>query len=294
MGMVATLSTGVQVHHLTLLERTTNSKGRAAWLCRCACGREAIVRTDALQSGKTKSCGCSRGRSLLYDENLCGRVFGEWYVYKKDPDVSGNYICMCSCGYISSMSTSQFEEGSTSCGCRGLYAQLLGTKVGKLTVIGVAYLPNRRGGAVYCACDCGGATKVAVSNLQHNAHTRSCGCINLARGKDHYNYNPDLPDYKRQQQREVASYVEWRNQVYTRDNFTCQVCGVRGRRLNAHHMNSYSDYPDLRTSVDNGITMCALCHRKFHNQYGTREFTCYDLATYLLENKFNERIHGEC
>lgn len=28
------------------------------WLCKCACGKEKIIRGDNLKNGKTKSCGC--------------------------------------------------------------------------------------------------------------------------------------------------------------------------------------------------------------------------------------------
>ncbi len=31
---------------------------RALWRCRCDCGREKVIRADALLSGSTKSCGC--------------------------------------------------------------------------------------------------------------------------------------------------------------------------------------------------------------------------------------------
>lgn len=37
---------------------THNHKGEAFWLCECDCGGSAIVRSDHLRSGHTKSCGC--------------------------------------------------------------------------------------------------------------------------------------------------------------------------------------------------------------------------------------------
>lgn len=37
-------------------ERAENGKTR--WLCRCDCGRETVVKTNALRTGDTKSCGC--------------------------------------------------------------------------------------------------------------------------------------------------------------------------------------------------------------------------------------------
>lgn len=38
-------------------------RGHSRWLCRCACGTEAVVHTSGLRSGVSKSCGCfGKGR----------------------------------------------------------------------------------------------------------------------------------------------------------------------------------------------------------------------------------------
>lgn len=38
--------------------REKSGQIRTAWLCKCECGNEVIVKTINLQSGDTKSCGC--------------------------------------------------------------------------------------------------------------------------------------------------------------------------------------------------------------------------------------------
>lgn len=37
---------------------THSHRGEAFWLCECSCGGSAIVRSDHLRAGHSKSCGC--------------------------------------------------------------------------------------------------------------------------------------------------------------------------------------------------------------------------------------------
>ena len=58
----------------------------------------------------------------------------------------------------------------------------------------------------------------------------------------------------------TLEYRIWRRKVYERDGYTCQDCGKRGGKLNAHHVKSFSLYPELRLNVNNGKTLCEPCH----------------------------------
>lgn len=60
-------------------------------------------------------------------------------------------------------------------------------------------------------------------------------------------------------------YKDWREKVFTRDNYTCQICFIRGGILNADHIKKFANYPELRFDVNNGRTLCISCHKKTDN-----------------------------
>lgn len=81
--------------------------------------------------------------------------------------------------------------------------------------------------------------------------------------------------------RTCLKYRLWRSDIYTRDNFTCQMCGdSRGGNLEAHHIKSFSkilQYYEITTieealrceelwNLNNGITLCEECHKNTHNK----------------------------
>lgn len=78
------------------------------------------------------------------------------------------------------------------------------------------------------------------------------------RGKDHWNYKNGGDKDRRMSD---PFYRDWRQTVFTRDNFTCQFCGSVGGELNADHIKPWAIYTDLRYDVDNGRTLCVPCHR---------------------------------
>lgn len=65
---------------------------------------------------------------------------------------------------------------------------------------------------------------------------------------------------KNQAIRTSTKYKQWRTAVFTRDDYTCQRCFIKGTKLHAHHIKTFSKYPDLRFKVSNGLTLCVPCH----------------------------------
>jgi hypothetical protein len=132
-------------------------------------------------------------------------------------------------------------------------------------------------------CECGNTACIKLYKLQRGDR---CGCKQFLTGKDANRYNPELSDYDRENGRSIEGYKEWRKQVYERDDHTCQCCGKRGVPINAHHLESYATNKEIRTSVDNGITLCQnSCHRAFHMIYGIKDNTREQLMEFIECNK---------
>jgi predicted restriction endonuclease len=61
-------------------------------------------------------------------------------------------------------------------------------------------------------------------------------------------------------------YKKWRSSVYKRDQYKCQWPNCNSKKkLNAHHIKTWSSFPGLRFCVDNGITLCYLHHKMIKN-----------------------------
>lgn len=93
----------------------------------------------------------------------------------------------------------------------------------------------------------------------------------------HIKYGPEHPCWKGgpvqgRTERASKEYIQWRTDVYKRDNYCCITCGSHAA-LNAHHLYNWKDYPKFRYDIDNGVTLCAKCHAEFHSRYGKKQNT---------------------
>jgi hypothetical protein len=74
--------------------------------------------------------------------------------------------------------------------------------------------------------------------------------------------------------RNSAEYKFWRESVFKRDLYTCQICGIRSQAgqsvtLHADHIKPFAYFIDLRFELANGRTLCRDCH-KLTDIYGGR------------------------
>ena len=147
---------------------------------------------------------------------------------------------------------------------------ITGIRFSRLTTI--TYIEDDK--KYLCLCDCGGYKKVRTAALK-NGNTKSCGCLQKEKPSDsatqqHKNLRASrgLPkDLPISRQSVLARHeLKWlTKQTFERDSFTCVLCSHLGGKLQAHHIDSWSEHPEKREDSDNLVTLCKDCHYRTHN-----------------------------
>lgn len=81
------------------------------------------------------------------------------------------------------------------------------------------------------------------------------------RGKGNSNWKGGIAK-KRHIEMGRIEYKLWRTKVFTKDNYTCQFCKEVGVYLHADHIKSWATHPKLRYEINNGRSLCRMCHYK--------------------------------
>lgn len=84
--------------------------------------------------------------------------------------------------------------------------------------------------------------------------------ISCNAGKDHPNWKGGISPHDKSQRSKFGKTMQ--STVFERDDYTCQICGLRGVDLQVDHIQPWKDYVELRFSMDNCRTLCAKCHYK--------------------------------
>ena len=116
-------------------------------------------------------------------------------------------------------------------------------------------VPHKNRNARFCSMKCYGLSKIG-KKWQPNMS------IFLPKGNKHWKWNGGITKTRYRTPEEI----KWRNEVFARDNFTCQECNKKGVYLEAHHIKRKSDYPELKLIVSNGISLCDRCHKRTYSK----------------------------
>lgn len=254
-----------RTEHLKILMIGKNNPNYDRIKYKCdGCGKKIEVIPSKLKIQKHIFCS-----NKCYKENI-----GKFFEGKNNPNYVEKEIRKCiQCGEEIERIPSQFKYDNQFCssGCSNQYNNKLreNKKIVNCDYCGkeIERAKSQFNGkhSVYCSKEC-----------QHKGYST------LYSGKNSPIYNHDKPLEDRFIERKYVDYYEWRKKVYEEDSYTCQCCGDnKGGNLVAHHILNYSEHQELRTDVNNGITLCKICHKEFHDIYGYKNNTEEQLKEFV-------------
>lgn len=189
----------------------------------------------------------------------------------------GKLEYICECGNIASITFDKFKHGQRCYKCRGRkngdrsrhsyeYVKRFFEERG-CQLLSKDYSDNKE--KLMYKCSCGSVAFIAFAKFQAGQRCARCKSRKLSeklRGPNASNWDHSRTEEERIKDRRYPKYYQWRRDVFERDNYTCQICGDRGGRLNAHHIQAFAKFPDLRTEESNGVTLCSDCHSTYHRK----------------------------
>ena len=85
-------------------------------------------------------------------------------------------------------------------------------------------------------------------------------------------------------ERNRNGYRLWKLEVFKRADYACAQCGSK-KMLCAHHVHSFTDFPEIGFYPENGICLCKPCHWQWH--WGDRKILTQDLD-HIKRREFGE------
>ncbi|MDR6779334.1 hypothetical protein J2W98_003614 [Paenibacillus peoriae] len=288
-----------------LSENYSNASSPLEYIC--LCGRKSKISFSSFQNGnRCRGCMNDRRKTRLHSYEYVYNFFKENGCELLSTEYRGNTDKLefkCECKNISKISFNSFQNGHRCKKCAsekvGYSRRLSYKQVRKIFLDNNCFLltkdyRNSNKQILTFLCSCGKIDKNTLNNFKDNSGCKECRYkkwIEKRRnysGDKHHSWNPFLDRNYRIKRRNYLEYREWTKLVYERDNYTCQCCWKRGsQRLNAHHLDGYHWCKDKRTDINNGITLCELCHSDFHSLYG-REFNTKEQWEEYMKNILSE------
>ena len=295
--------TGQKFGRWNVIKRLENDKnGSVQWLCRCSCKTKtkAIINSNVLTSGHSKSCGCYKREktSEVFLIDITGEKFGRLTVLKRFGSSSTNghplWLCKCECGEKKIVLGGSLREGKTkSCGC-WQKELVTGDKSsrwigGRNYVFYDTYAPRlgqyekvRRNpkDKTELQAKCTFCKKwfspnknqiIARIYALEKLPGADCNLYCSDKCKDSCTiYNQRRSRKGEEVKASRPNQREWAEMVKACADHRCEICGKIDTDLIAHHFEGIMQNPIESADVVNGVALCRKCDKEVHSEKGCR------------------------
>lgn len=265
---------------------------------KCAvCGKEFFPRKNKYESAKYCSNNCRNLSQVDRVKTNCSYCGKEMAVIKARFNKTKNICCSKKCmGKLNSGENNYNFKGSTT--------------IKTCLICGMAFLARKKTNK-YCSVPCANiaqTTKIMVNcgycgkriiiEKTRIKRSKIVYCSMSCRGKN--NVGKNNPKYKDGRTPIIRSIrcssktKKLTQKVFERDEFTCRLCGQKGKYLHAHHIFPFAKiyskfvklYPKKTNkedlvrlalehepffNINNLVTLCTDCHYKEHRQKKQQE-----------------------
>lgn len=104
--------------------------------------------------------------------------------------------------------------------------------------------------------------KMRIANLGFRPTEETRKKLSLATsGKNNPRWIEDRTKLKKADDRRTTAYMDWAKSIKNRDGWRCRLKNNEcSEKLQAHHIFNWTDHPELRYIINNGITLCKVHH----------------------------------
>jgi hypothetical protein len=127
---------------------------------------------------------------------------------------------------------------------------------------------SSKGNKSHLGLKCSEETKHKMSLAKIGLRKSPEHCLHISeskKGDKHYRWIQDRAVYLKNRENDPEKigllYKSWRKQCCDRDNWKCKIGnGDCNGRLEVHHILGFTEHPELRYDINNGITLCHAHH----------------------------------
>ena len=239
------------------------------------CGKKRVVSTSNLNLEKNITL-CSSCCKISIKENNYQKLANSKNLIIQDKNIptnSGtniNWKCN-KCDYIWNISFANLKRSNvTNCPKCESHAKITKHEYIKLAnqfnLIFLGPIPKATNIKTNWICSCKRYIRKTYWEIKTRPKCYNCWLEKVTKPKEFHHKRKDHSG---------SLYRNWTIKIFEKYNFTCQKCKIRGKNLNAHHIFTWKEHPNLRFNIENGICLCEKCHSQkyknsFHHKYGTK------------------------